>query len=88
VSGVGGRERLKNVHRLIRLLIAGEKPVLAAVEGYAYGAGLSLAAACDIVVASREARFGCSFNKIGLVPDLGAGWTLPLRMGLGRAKHI
>jgi enoyl-CoA hydratase/carnithine racemase len=88
LTGVGGRERLKSVHRLIRLLITGEKPVIAAVEGYAFGAGLSLAAACDIVVASREAKFACSFNKIGLMPDLGAGWTLPLRMGLGRAKHI
>ncbi len=88
VTGVGGRERLNNVHRLIRLLVTGEKPVIAAVEGYAFGAGLSLAAACDIVVASRAAKFGCSFNRIGLVPDLGAAWTLPLRMGLGRAKHI
>ncbi|NNM74599.1 enoyl-CoA hydratase/isomerase family protein [Enterovirga aerilata] len=88
VTGVGGRERLSNVHRLIRLLVAGEKPVIAAVEGYAYGAGLSLAAACDIVVAARDARFACSFNRIGLMPDLGAAWTLPLRMGLGRAKHI
>ncbi|MGA0595097.1 enoyl-CoA hydratase/isomerase family protein [Enterovirga sp. CN4-39] len=88
VTGVSGRERLANVHRLIRLLVTGEKPVIAAVEGYAFGAGLSLAAACDIVVASRTAKFGCSFNKIGLMPDLGAVWTLPLRMGLGRAKHI
>jgi enoyl-CoA hydratase/carnithine racemase len=88
VTGVSGRERLQSVHRLIRLLVQGEKPVIAAVEGYAFGAGLSLAAACDIVVASREAKFACSFNKIGLMPDLGAGWTLPLRMGLGRAKHI
>ena len=88
LTGVGGRERLKNVHQLIRLLIAGEKPVIAAIEGYAVGAGLSLAAACDIVVASREAKFACSFNKVGLMPDLGAAWTLPLRMGLGRAKHI
>jgi enoyl-CoA hydratase/carnithine racemase len=88
LTGVGGRERLKSVHRLIHLMITGEKPVIAAVEGYAFGAGLSLAAACDIVVASREAKFACSFNKIGLMPDLGAGWTLPLRMGLGRAKHI
>jgi enoyl-CoA hydratase/carnithine racemase len=88
LTGVAGRERLHNVHRLIRLLVAGEKPVIAALEGYAVGAGLSLAAACDIVVASRDTKFACSFNKIGLMPDLGAGWTLPLRMGLGRAKHI
>lgn len=88
LTGVGGRERLGNVHRLIRLLVAGEKPVIAAVEGYAFGAGLSLAAACDIVVAGRDAKFACSFNKIGLMPDLGAAWTLPLRIGWGRAKHV
>ena len=42
--------------------------------------------ACDIVVASRAAVFTCSFNKIGLVPDLGAAWTLPRRIGLGPTK--
>ena len=88
ITGVGGRERLNSVHRLIRLLVAGEKPVIAAIEGYAFGAGISLAAACDIAVAARDAKFGCSFNRIGLMPDLGAAWTLPLRMGLGRAKYI
>ena len=88
ITGVGGRERLNSVHRLIRLLVAGEKPVIAAIEGYAFGAGISLAAACDIVVAARNAKFGCSFNRLGLMPDLGAAWTLPLRMGLGRAKYI
>jgi 2-(1,2-epoxy-1,2-dihydrophenyl)acetyl-CoA isomerase len=88
LTGVAGRERLAFVHRLIRLLVTGEKPVIAAVEGYAFGAGLSLAAACDIVVAATDAKFACSFNKIGLMPDLGAAWTLPLRMGMGRAKNI
>jgi enoyl-CoA hydratase/carnithine racemase len=88
VTGVGGRERLHFVHRLIKLLVTGEKPVIAAVEGYAFGAGLSLAAACDIVVAARDAKFACSFNKIGLMPDLGSAWTLPVRMGMGRAKYI
>src|SRR3546814_1426680 len=41
VGGVAGRERLGNLHRLVRLLAAGPKPVVAAVEGYAYGAGMS-----------------------------------------------
>ena len=87
ITAVAGRRRLNHIHRLIRLLAAGEKPVLAAVEGHAAGAGMSLAAACDIVVASETAKFTCSFNRIGLVPDLGATWTLPMRMGLGRAKY-
>jgi enoyl-CoA hydratase/carnithine racemase len=49
---------------------------------------MSIASACDIVVASRAAVFTCSFNKIGLVPDLGAAWTLPRRIGLGPTKMM
>ena len=75
-------------HRMLRLLVEGEKPVIAAVEGHAAGAGMSIAAACDIVVASREAVFTCSFNQVGLVPDLGAAWTLPRRIGLGPTKMM
>jgi enoyl-CoA hydratase/carnithine racemase len=88
VTGVGARQRLARIHRVVRLLISGEKPVIAAVEGYAIGAGLSLAAACDIVVTAHDAKWACSFNKIGLMPDAGAGWTLPLRIGLGRARLV
>jgi 2-(1,2-epoxy-1,2-dihydrophenyl)acetyl-CoA isomerase len=62
--------------------------VIAAVEGHAAGAGLCIAAACDVVVASREAKLSCTFNKIGLFPDLGGAWSIPLRMGLGRAKLL
>lgn len=82
------RERLRGGHEITRLIVEGEKPVLAAVEGFAVGAGLSIAAACDIVVASSAAKFACSFNRIGLVPDFGAGWVLPQRVGAGRARWI
>src|SRR5690606_440940 len=43
---------------------------------------------CDIVVASSEAKFTCSFNKIGLLPDLGGLWSIPQRIGMGRAKLL
>ena len=86
ITGIAGRRRMALVHRLVRLVAECEKPVIAAVEGHAIGAGLSLAAICDIVVAGETAKFTCSFNRIGLVPDLGATWSLPLRMGLGRAR--
>lgn len=83
------RARMMRVsHQMVRLLVEGEKPVIAAVEGHAAGAGLSIAAACDIVVASRAAIFSCSFNRVGLVPDLGVAWTLPRRIGLGPTKMI
>lgn len=85
---VFGRFRLESAHRIIRTIVEGEKPVVAAVEGFAVGAGLSLAAACDIVVASRTARFACSFNRLGLVPDFGAAFLLPMRVGIGRARRI
>ncbi|MDB5590986.1 enoyl-CoA hydratase/isomerase family protein [Enterovirga sp.] len=88
LDAISSRGRLASAHAIVRMLVEGDKPVVAAVEGFAVGAGLSLAAACDIVVASREARFACSFNRLGLVPDLGLAWTLPLRVGMGRARRI
>ena len=88
VTPASGRARMQRVHRIVRMLVRGEKPVIAAVEGHAAGAGLCIAAGCDIVVASREAKFSCTFNKIGLFPDLGGAWSLPIRMGIGRAKML
>ena len=73
---------------LTRLLVAGPKPVVAAVEGFCYGAGVSLAACCDYVVAAPEARFSCAYVRMGFVPDLGGLWALPRRVGLGRAKRL
>jgi enoyl-CoA hydratase/carnithine racemase len=72
----------------VTLIAEAEKPVIAAVEGHAAGGGLALAAACDIVFAAEDARFSCAFARIGLMPDLGALWTLPMRMGLGRARYF
>jgi 2-(1,2-epoxy-1,2-dihydrophenyl)acetyl-CoA isomerase len=88
VTPASGRVRMQRVHRIVRWLVRGEKPVVAAIEGHAAGAGLCIAAACDVVVASRAASLSCTFNKIGLFPDLGGAWTLPQRMGLGRAKLL
>jgi 2-(1,2-epoxy-1,2-dihydrophenyl)acetyl-CoA isomerase len=62
-----------------------EKPVLAAVNGAAAGAGLSLALACDVRIAAEEASFVPGFVGIGLVPDTGATWFARRLLGAGRA---
>ncbi|MDK2768927.1 MAG: enoyl-CoA hydratase/isomerase family protein [Sphingomonas sp.] len=73
---------------IVRLLSGGPKPTIAAVEGYAYGAGMSLATACDVLVAGESARFCASFGKIGLMADAGMLWSLPQRVGPGRAREM
>jgi 2-(1,2-epoxy-1,2-dihydrophenyl)acetyl-CoA isomerase len=64
------------------------KPVVAAVQGHAAGAGFSLALACDFVVVDESALFSAVFVARGLVPDLGASYSLVRQVGLHRAKDI
>jgi 2-(1,2-epoxy-1,2-dihydrophenyl)acetyl-CoA isomerase len=61
------------------------KPVIAAVNGVAAGAGANIAFACDLVIAARSANFIQSFSKLGLVPDSGGTWFLPRLVGHARA---
>lgn len=82
------RERWNLVNAIVRLIAAGSKPVVAAVEGVAMGAGLSLAALADYTVCARDAKFGAAFVKVGLVPDLGALWSLQHRVGRSKAREI
>ena len=72
-------------HPNIRAVRALEKPVLAAVNGACAGAGLSLACACDVRVASSEASFVPGFIGIGLVPDAGGTWFVHRLLGFARA---
>ncbi len=83
-----GLERMRRTHRIIRLMVAGRLPIVAAVEGWCVGAGLSMACACDTVVAAEDARFAAGFGKVGLIADLGLPFTLPARIGAGRARQL
>ncbi len=73
---------------LIRRLANMPKPVIAAVNGVAAGAGANIALACDIVIAARSAKFIQSFANIGLIPDSGGTWVLPRLVGQARALGL
>jgi 2-(1,2-epoxy-1,2-dihydrophenyl)acetyl-CoA isomerase len=82
------RERMHPSHGWVKLLLSGEKPVVAAVNGAAAGAGFSLAMMCDFVVLADNAYFKAGFPGLGAVPDLGLALTLPRAIGMLRAKDI
>ncbi len=73
---------------LVRSLHALDKPVIAAVNGVAAGAGCNVALACDLVIAKRSASFIQPFCKLGLVPDAGGTWMLPRLVGHARAVGL
>lgn len=83
-----GRERIRKIHRWLDELIDLEKPVIAAVDGVAFGAGMSLALCADFVLASPRAKFCCVYARLGYVPDMGAMYMLPRAIGLARAKDL
>ena len=73
---------------LIRTLTSLPQPVIARVNGVAAGAGANIALACDIVVATKSAKFIQSFSAIGLLPDSGGTWALPRVVGQARALGL
>lgn len=73
---------------VVRTLIGGRLPTVAAVRGTAYGAGFSMAMACDFVVADDHSSFCAAFGRLGLTPDYGLLWTLPQRVSMGVAREI
>lgn len=83
-----GRKRLQKSFPLLMKILEIEKPIIAAVNGAAAGAGFSLALLCDLIIASDEAFFVQSFVNVGLIPDFAALHFLPMLIGPHRAREL
>jgi len=83
-----GRQRLMDLLPTAMAIYTLEIPVIAAVDGFAYGAGFNLALAADFILATPEARFCQSFARVGLVPDFGGFYILPRIVGLQKAREL
>mgnify|MGYP005988548205 FL=1 len=81
-------EMVDKVHCGGRAAYGFNKPLIAAVNGVAYGAGMSLALCADVIVAAEDARFCQVFSKVGGCPDTGSSWLLQQRMGSGAARLL
>lgn len=83
-----GRDRVRDSSEIISMMMEMEKPIIAAVNGVAVGAGMHIAIAADIIIAADNARFKESFVNVGLIPDLGGFYNLPMRVGIPKAKEL
>lgn len=82
------RDRMEDIHAIVRAFVECPKPTIAKVTGVAAGAGCNLALGCDLIVASRDASFAELFVKRGLVVDFGGTWALTRALPLHRAKEL
>lgn len=91
VRDAGPEEQLQSMallHGFVEALQSFPKPVIAAVEGFAAGAGCALVLACDLVVAAEDAKFVLSYGRIGLSPDAGSTWQLAHRLPRALAMQM
>jgi 2-(1,2-epoxy-1,2-dihydrophenyl)acetyl-CoA isomerase len=93
LSGEMGHNRiyehiLEHYQPVVRLLRTIEKPILAAINGVAAGAGASLALACDLRIMAKETYLTEAFSNIGFIPDAGSTWFLVRQLGFSRAFEL
>lgn len=79
--------RLRSGHRVVRMLTNADKPVVAAIDGFAMGAGAGIALCADTIVLGETATIGFPFLKVGLIPDFGVTYALTRRIGVARARN-
>ncbi len=84
----GSLFKARHMHRAIRGVGRVQKPMIGAVQGVALGMGLSMALACDYIVATKTLRMGAVQRKIGLSPDAGNVWFLVRYLGVARAREL
>lgn len=84
----GALRRMQGLHPLVKQLVELPVPLIAAVDGPAFGVGFSFALTADFILATPRARFCMAFARIGLIPDGGAFYLLPRVCGLQRAKDL
>ena len=87
-DAIGSREWARDLFDSFETLGRMTKPVIAAVNGFAFGGGCELALACDFIVASEKAKFGVPEIKIGVVPGAGGMYRLAKAIGLRQAKEM
>ncbi len=88
LDAVEGRDFARRGHLVMNLIENVEKPVIAAVNGFALGGGCELAMACDIRIASTKAKFGQPEVGLGIIPGFGGNLRLPRLVGRGMAKYL
>lgn len=87
-SAEGGYNYMRSFADFVKTFMNMGKPTIAAVNGFAVGAGFCIAMQADMIISSEKAKFGMAFVNVGLIPDLAGLYTLPRLVGMQRAKEL